>query len=71
MVSQKLIKSLDFQNITEYFDYIIDSIINGNKEQAKQLFVDLSAKQKLDFYVFLKENNIDLVKTLNVVNPNK
>lgn len=70
MVSQKLIKSYDFQNITEYFDYIIDSIINGQNKQAKQLFVDLSAKQKLDFYVFLKENNIDLITTLNVVNSN-
>ena len=71
MVSQKLIKSYGFTEITEYFDYIIDSIINGQPQQAKQLFVDLSAKQKLNFYVFLKENNIDLVKTLNVVNPNK
>ena len=53
MVSQKLIKSLDFQNINEYFDYIIDSIINGQPQQAKELFVKLSSKQKLDFYLFL------------------
>ena len=71
MVSQKLIKSLDFQNINEYFDYIIDSIINGQPQQAKELFVKLSSKQKLDFYLFLNENNIDLVKTLDVVNPHK
>lgn len=69
MVSQKTIKSLDFQNITEYFGYIIDSIDNGNKQQAKELFVALSSKQKLQFYLYLNENCIDLVKTLNVVNP--
>jgi|688.fasta_scaffold207512_1 hypothetical protein len=70
MVSQKLIKSLDFQNITEYFDYIIDSIINDNKQQAKELFVKLSSKQKLKFFFFLSENNFspkyyEILKTLN------
>lgn len=66
MVSQKLIKSLDFQNITEYFDYIIDSIINGNKQQAKDLFVKLSSKQKEIFYLFLNDAEKNIFKTLNI-----
>jgi len=49
MVSNKLIKSYDFQDINEYFEYIIDSRTNGNKSQAKELYKKLSSKQKKDF----------------------
>lgn len=38
---EKLAKSLDFQQETEYFDYCIESYINGNKDQCKSLFLKM------------------------------
>lgn len=53
MVSKKTIKELDFKTIEEYFEYILDSKTNGQRPQAKELFNDLSKKQKLDFYEYV------------------
>jgi len=48
MVSQKDITDLDFAVIGEYFDYIIESEINGNG-QVDKLIKKLSKDQKKDF----------------------
>ena len=49
MVSKKLIKSYDFETIEDYFNYIIDSKINGQRAQAKELYNALSVRQKDSF----------------------
>jgi hypothetical protein len=49
MVGVKKLKSLQMETIQDYFEYIIESKINGQKEQAKMLFKDLSLKQSLEF----------------------
>jgi hypothetical protein len=49
MVSKKLIKSLDFETIEDYFNYIVDSKINGNRQQAQELYNNLSTRQKEAF----------------------
>ena len=49
MVSKKLIKSYDFDTIEDYFNYIIDSKINGQRAQAKELYDALSTRQKNAF----------------------
>ncbi len=49
MVSQKDIKDLDFNTIEEYFDYIVESKINGNHSQVERLITALSKQQKKDF----------------------
>lgn len=49
MVSKKLIKSLDFDTIEDYFNYIVDSRTNGNRQQAQELFKTLSTRQKDSF----------------------
>jgi len=49
MVSKKLIKSYDFDTIEDYFNYIVDSKINGNRQQAQELYNNLSARQKDSF----------------------
>jgi hypothetical protein len=70
MVSKKDIKGLDFNTIEEYFDYILDSKINGNRSQAISLFTKLSSKQKLTFYGYIS-NTYDankLVEVLDYVN---
>jgi hypothetical protein len=49
MVTLAKIQGLDFETIEDYFEYIVDSRTNGNRQQAKELYNDLSAKQKTDF----------------------
>lgn len=49
----ELAKELDFNFDYEYFDYISDSITNGQKKQAKKLWKDLSSEDKknaLEYY---------------------
>jgi hypothetical protein len=70
MVSKKDIQSLDFKTIEEYFEYIVDSKINGNYNQANELFNDLSKTQKKDFIEYLDGiyEPEDLLKILKYVN---
>ena len=54
MARKKLItlaKELDFSNESEYFNYLIDSYINGQYAQCKRL---LKAMKKADQKYFLK-----------------
>ena len=39
---QKLAESLDFRTVDEYFQYCIDSHQNGNFEQCRRLFKDIT-----------------------------
>jgi hypothetical protein len=52
MVSKKIIKSYDFDTIEDYFNYIVESKINGQKTQAKELYNSLSRRQKNAFIQF-------------------
>lgn len=54
MVTINKIKGLDFNNINEYFDYIADSIVNGQRQQARGLIKDLSKQQKRDALNFFE-----------------
>ena len=38
MVSKKELKDYEFADITEYYDYILESKQNGQHNQAKELF---------------------------------
>lgn len=49
MVSKDDIRSLDFVDITEYYEYILDSNTNGQLKQARELYLELSEKQKKAF----------------------
>lgn len=49
MIYNKDLKDYEFNNIEEYFDYIIESIINGQRKQANDLVGELSKGQKKDF----------------------
>jgi hypothetical protein len=41
-VTDKTLESYEMDSILDYYAYIIDSITNGNKTQAKELFNDLT-----------------------------
>lgn len=49
MVSYKDICDLDFSHLDEYFQYIVDSKINGQSQQVKSLIKKLSKQQRQDF----------------------
>lgn len=50
-------KDLEYYNydIAEYFEYIKESILNGQKQQAGKLFLKLSKQQRKDFLASLME----------------
>lgn len=49
MVSQKLIKEYDFETIEDYYNYVIESKINGQHKQCNDLIIEMSKSQKIDF----------------------
>jgi hypothetical protein len=48
-----LAKELDFTEEHEYFDYMIDSHINGNFTQCKELFKDLNIEDKKRALIYI------------------
>jgi hypothetical protein len=50
MVSKKTILGYEFSDIYEYFQYVVDSRINGQIKQAKDLYKKLSKVQKTEFW---------------------
>lgn len=60
MITKKDIKAYDFKNIENYFEYIVESHINGQKNQAKELVKKLSKKQKQAAKDYIYNNFKDL-----------
>jgi len=54
-----LAKELDFETEIEYFDYIINSYINGQKTQTRALYKAMKEVDKLEFLVYLKEYSLN------------
>ena len=54
MIYKKDLKKYEFGSIEAYFDYIIDSQINGNHSQVKDLFKKLSKDQKRLFMAYIQ-----------------
>jgi len=54
MISKKDLKMYEFYSIENYFDYIIESQINGNSSQVKDLFKKLSGDQKRLFFAYIQ-----------------
>lgn len=53
MIKEKNLRDLSLSSIEEYFEYILDSRTNGQHTQAKELFNELSVKQKDDFFEYV------------------
>jgi hypothetical protein len=56
MISKKTLKDYEFNYIEDYFSYIVDSQINGNNQQVKDLFKKLSNEQKNLFMDYLQND---------------
>lgn len=57
----KIYKDLDFNSLEEYYQYIINSLINGNFSQVKNLYKALNKENKKLFYFWCYNN--DWIKT--------
>lgn len=53
MITKNALKFFEFENIDEYFAYIMESKINGQHKQAKGYFRRLSESQKNDFFDYV------------------
>mgnify|MGYP001398880196 CR=1 FL=1 len=58
MIGKNYLKVFEFQSIEEFFSYVVESQINGNHSQAKELFKKMNSEQKNDFYDYLIRNEI-------------
>ena len=57
MIGKKTLKEFEFKSIFDYFEYIIESRINGNYAQVKELIKSLSSSQWVDFVEYLKDQS--------------
>lgn len=55
MVTRKILNQYEFKTMHEYFNYIVDSSINGQGMQCKELIKKLSANQRFDLIEHLKD----------------
>jgi len=66
MISKKYIKELEFKTIEDIFNYIVESVINGNFSQVKEMVNELSSSQFKLFMNYCKSetNNPDKIDFL-------
>jgi hypothetical protein len=65
---KKLLEDLDFTTESQYFEYIVESYINGQKKQAKELFQTMPL-DKIEYFLFEwldpeKDSHLDLITYL-------
>ena len=58
MISKQYIKDLGFNTLDEFFNYILESHINGNYTQTREFIKKLSNKQYNSFINFLHYNDL-------------
>lgn len=59
MISKATLQMLELESIEDYFEYIIQSKVNGQHSQAKELFKELSDSpqgQRSKFFNWAEEN---------------
>jgi hypothetical protein len=54
MISKKSLKSYNFNSMDQYFDYILESEVNGQFEQVEKLIIELSKPQRIDLFEYLR-----------------
>ncbi len=58
MIGKKTLRDYGYETIDEYFGYIVESRVNGQFSQAKDLIKRLSSEQYVSFVNYLNENDI-------------
>lgn len=55
---KSILKEYDFNYIEEYYQYIVDSYINGNFEQSKRLYKGMKKEDQKEFIIYLQSIHI-------------
>ena len=55
MIHEKQLKEYNFADLSQYFDHIIESKINGQLSQVTSLFKKLNKEQKKEFLSYLAD----------------
>ena len=58
MIGKSTLKKYEFNDMGEYFSYIVDSQINGNHSQVRELYNKLNGEQQKEFFNWLKLNQV-------------
>ena len=53
MISKNTLKNLEFKDKDEYFNYVVESLINGNFSQVKDLIKKMDKENKKEFLSYL------------------
>ena len=64
MISKQYIKDLEFETIEDIYNYIVESEINGNITQTKQLINKLNKEQYKKYLEWLELDNIQIQKAI-------
>ena len=59
MISKKLLKSYECDDIYDYFNIVMESKINGNRQQAIDQFKKIDKKLRFDFLVHVQNVSED------------
>ena len=54
----KLIKGLGFETIEDYYNYIVESLINGQRGQVRSLFNQMPSENKKEFMGTLEQGEL-------------
>jgi hypothetical protein len=49
---KRLLKDYEFTQRHEYFDMVYNSLINGNRTQARELFTDMRREDRKECYLY-------------------
>ena len=58
MISKKDLKNYEFNDLNRYYEYIVESRINGQFEQVNELIQKLSYSQYMEFVIYCNNENI-------------
>ena len=64
MISKKTLESYEFETIEDYFEYIIQSKINGSFKQVEELVAAMSRAQNKEFIIWYQYNFIGSIYRL-------
>jgi hypothetical protein len=67
VVGKKTLADYEFETIGDYYEYIVESEINGNYSQMKDLYKSFSNNQKKDFLRWLVANEIKNIKVADLI----
>jgi predicted NAD/FAD-dependent oxidoreductase len=59
MISKKDLKQYNFSDLNQYFDYILESEVNGQFEQVESLILSLSKPQRVELLTWLTDEMPD------------